>query len=72
MKILYWVIATMALLAFAWFLQSPYDPLNARDVAIEKYLDSQDYNAISYKCAEVREYANGKTTIIYNRHKKGC
>jgi len=72
MKILYWAIAILALLVFCWFLQSPYDPLNADNIALEKYLESQNYNITNYKCALVKEYSDGKTVIKYRLHKEGC
>ncbi len=66
------ILLAIAAIALCWFLQSPYDPLNADNIAIEKYLESRDYNTRNYKCALVKEYSNGKTTVEYHLHKEGC
>lgn len=41
-------------------------------LAFEVVMDSRMYNTRNYKCASIKDYDNGKTTVEYYLHKRGC
>lgn len=43
-----------------------------QNAAIERNLTLMSPNIRHYKCALVKEYGDGHTTVHYNLHKKGC